>query len=292
MLLGCLDQLGAAERGDEVVGPLWEAWAKWLELDAVAGLVEPWPAGEPFRLAEALAADPIPGGRLTTNVGAEAQSAAELQVRAGSSYRGDIISDLAQLKAQAGDPNALQEVRLVERWYSRGRYRAIAWQHHAACVQAAAPWGDRVTVLEAIIQEAFGRPGSDRAEIPPDVVTTLGDMRTDQYAELLRSHRRDLHAWWHHGDRTAVHRTADALAALTPTTPARTNRVGVSEIIGAIGPVGGAVTGAALGGPPGAAVGGAIGMVAKLSAGAMKTPTHQDRVRDRIVEAWMYRTGR
>jgi hypothetical protein len=119
-------------------------------------------------------------------------------------------------------------------------------------------------------------------------VTTLGELTGEQYAELVYTHRHDLHNWWREGDRVALLRIADALAALVPITPSRTKRIGVSEIIGEAGPVSGAVAGALVGGPVGAAVGGAIGMLAKIGAAALPTPPERDLVRNRIVEVWTY----
>ncbi len=287
VLMECLRRLDVPERADDVIEPLWEAWAKWLEVDSLPGLVVPW-GEQRFRLADALSVDPIPEGRLSTHVGGQAQHAAEQRVRHGSSYRGDVFSDLASLRMRVADPDELAEVELVERWYSRGRYRAIAWQHRATCVQPAAPWR-AVTALQALWEEALGRSTSDRAEIPSDVVTTLGELTGEQYAELVYTHRRDLQNWWREGDRAALLRIADALAALVPITPSRTKRIGVSEIIGEAGPAGGVVAGAAVGGVVGAAVGGAIGMLAKIGAAAVKTPTERDLVRNRIVEVWTYR---
>lgn len=285
------NDLGVADRADAVLGPIEQGWRTWLELESRLD-VRQWPPDRPFRLADALAIEELPDVRLLTPMGAEAHRLTQEHVALGSRYRGDVWRDLVQLRQDAnGDDDALAEVEMVERWYSRGRYRAIAWQHQSACVQVDRPWLEPLSALQALYREALDRPEGNHVEVPDGVISALGDMDAEAFRRLTFTYRRELAAWWREGDVDGLRLTAAALADEVKLAPPRRNPVGLSELVGAAGPVGGAAAGAAVGGPVGAVVGALIGAVGVVAAGHLRTPTERDRVRDRILEAWTYRGG-
>lgn len=293
LLRRCLDRLGARDRVDEVLGPIERGWRRWLELESRIR-VEPWARGRSFPLAAALAEEPLPQSQLSTAAGHEAQRLALLRVERGSLYRGDISRDLTGVKEQAiADKNSegIAEAELVERWYSRGRYRAIAWQHECACVQVDRPWLEPLSGLQALYRELLAQPDAERVALPEGVITALGDLPADEFRRLTYEHRRDLLAWWHEGQLDGLHRTSERLAGLVQLDPERRNPVGLSELIGAAGPVGGAAAGGAIGGPFGAAVGALVGSAATLTAGRLRTPSEREKLRSRVLEAWVGRSG-
>jgi hypothetical protein len=291
VLRAALHRLGEQDRADEVVGPMEDNWRAWLAAEKTLQ-VHQWPAAQHFRLPAALAVEPLDENQLHTPAGREALRITKLRVEQGSRYRGDISRHLSEIRGtanQTDDSSEVDEINVVERWYSRGRYRAIAWQHEAACVQVDRPWLEPTSALQALYREVREGSREKHVSVPHGVITALGDLSSEEFRAFTYEFRRELGAWWEGRSIHALSQVADGLAGKVKLDAERNAPVGVSEVLRVLGPAGAAAAGGLIGSIPGAIVGALVGSGGQVVANRLKKPRGAEVIRDRILEAWTYR---
>jgi hypothetical protein len=114
-------------------------------------------------------------------------------------------------------------------------------------------------------------------QLPPEVLTRLGDLDEAQYTTFARDHHRSIAGWLLRGEVDGLRNLGDALAAL----PATTTRagVGIGQTLPAFGTLAGTVASPGLGGT----VGGLIGTVGKTAFDRRRSGP--ERIRIRVEEA-------
>ena len=284
VLRDCLDVRGLRDLADEAIGPLEESWRRWLAVEERL-TIHVWDRA--YKLRRALDYDPLPRGVPATDAGRRAHAIVMDRVREGELYRGDVTRELDGMRVGLSKDES-GDVDIVEKWYSRGRYRALAWQHVAVPAQLDRPWLRPATILQAQYRQALEEHGQ-HIQLPPGVIARLGRMETPKFRRMVYENEPELDAWWHRGDEDGLRRVAEKLADLDEAPAEDKNPLGVSEWVGAAGPAGGTATGAALGGPGGAAAGAVVGFVGRILSSRRRTATPADRTRDRILEAWTER---
>ncbi|MBJ7330933.1 MAG: hypothetical protein JHC95_13620 [Solirubrobacteraceae bacterium] len=285
-----LNEIGAGTRADELVGPLLEGWHAWLAEERHV-TVRAWPKHRPYNVVAALEPLDVSGW---SDYGNEAIAAVQAALAGGSLHRADISAVIAPLRARAladGTDRDRSDVERVDRWYSRGRYRALAQQHGCRCAIAEDPALNPISSAHAMQLARLSPRDTDPARIvlPRGVLSRLADLGDDEYRRLAWECRRELSTWWKTGDVAAMQPLADRLAQL----PAPTGReLTVTQLVAQLptvvaGTAGGAVsTHSVLGAAVGAVIAG-VGSAATLVLGEPRRAT-----RLRIVDAWTTRAGR
>lgn len=171
----------------------------------------------------------------------------------------------------------LTDLEIIDLWYSRLRYRALATRHDCHSALADRPWLPAVGPGQALLREALALDRPSQVSLPDDVLTALGDLEPGQFEKFVHQHRRTIVGLWetHHLD--DLKSLADALAGFARERPRP--GLGLAQTLPAAGVTAGTIMGAAGGAP----IGGLIGTVGKTVLDRGKTDA--ERVRMRVQEA-------
>lgn len=217
-LIDLLDAEGFGQAAPGWIHPLAARWRSWLELeDEGAVEVEQYGWGT-FDLRRSLAEDDAGEDDLSTELGRTALATLHVQVSSDHKLRTDANEAMARLREDAaGDEAAEEDLRRVDRIYSRARYRAIAWQHDAVFVRTAGqggrPLGTGERVLERVRDDVHPGIGL-RVELPEDICQALGEMHPETFQRYMYENRDVLRQWWRAGDLDDLKRATDRLAPL------------------------------------------------------------------------------
>jgi hypothetical protein len=293
VLRAALLRIDPAVDVDALVGPVEEGWRRWLAEERYVPVMT-WPIHRVFDVASGLATEPLVREKLTTDLGREALNAVRRVVAAGSEHRADVSALLAQPRvsaAEAGDGAALTDLDLVDAWYSRGRYRALARRHNCACVLADPLALPPLSVGQELLREMMGRADArlQRVALPDGVLRRLADMDSDDFRRMVHRHRRALQRWWTGGETEGLKSVAAALGDVEIT--GGRPRLGVAQLLPAfVAPAVGFGLGRATGDPGlGTFLGAEVG--ALFTASSATQPTEAERVQARILEAVIDRQG-
>jgi hypothetical protein len=272
---------------DALIDPLEEGWGRWLAEDRHVRVMT-WPVHREFDVARGLAAEPLVESKLMTELGREAFGEVRGVVAAGSEHRADVSALLAGPRAsatEAGDGAVLGDLDLVDGWYSRGRYRALARRHGCACVLADQLGLPPLSAGQELLREVMGRDDArvEHVSLPDGVLRRLADMDSDEFRLMIHRHRRGLHAWWTDGETDGLKSVAAAVGDVEVTSGRP--RLGVAQLLPAfVTPGVGFVVGRATGDPGfGTFLGAEIG--ALLTASLATQRTEAERVQARVLEA-------
>jgi hypothetical protein len=275
----CLNRIDSAINAKVLVGPLEESWRRWLH-EASHLVVESWPTCSTFDLNAQIGREVSIDGNLTTDTGRDALADVRAVIALGSGHRSDISELLAGFRSDTTEDGALTDLELVDLWYSRLRYRALAARHGCGCALADRPWLPAVGPGQALVREALQLDQPCQVPLPDDVLTALGDLQPADFSEFVRRHRRTIVRLWAQHRLDDLHAVADALAGFVR--ERQRPGLGIAQTLPAAGGAAGTLAGG-LGGP----IGGVIGTVGKVILDRRKTDT--ERVRIRVQEAMMDR---
>jgi hypothetical protein len=277
--------------GTHLVGPIEDGWRRWLAEERWVS-VETWPIHRSFDIAKSLELDPPVSKRLKTQIGRDALREVLAVVARGSGHRADVSKVLAEPRATAttaGDEAALLDFDAIDNWYSRGRYRALAWRHGCSCALADPPGLPALSVAQYLLREIRRGDATSvsRVALPEAVLRRLADMESADYQHLVFAQRRELRRWWKDGETDGLKAVAGALGEFDPTT--KRKRIGVAQLLPFVPPALGYGVGRALGdATAGATLGGEAGVAVSLAMVARRT--NDEKVQSRIVEAFVDRT--
>lgn len=276
LLKACLGRIDPALDAEAIIAPLEEGWRRWLH-DGHLVEVKKWPTFRSFDIKSEITKEGSIDRNMRTELGRETMEAVRLTMD-GSEHRSDISEVLAQARGAlpSEDEGVLNDLDLIDAWYSRLRYRALAARHGCTCSLTDRPWLPAVGPAQALFREALRRDEPTAVPLPEGVLTALGDLEEAQFVEFVRRHRRDLVRWWETKEVDDLHRVADGLAdlGLQRDRPS----VGLVQTLPAAGSAAGAALGG-LGGP----VGGLIGSASK--AALERRRSDSERLRLRVLEA-------
>jgi hypothetical protein len=276
VLESCLRRLDPAIDAKATVLPLKSGWRRWLrEADEVD--VKKWPLFKDFDLEAQAPHERSIEANMRTAVGRAALGEVLATIAHGSGHRSDVSELLAAGRAgSAGDDGVLSDLELIDVWYSRLRYRALASRHDCVCALADRPWLPAVGPGHALLREALRLDDPTHVPLPKDVLTALGDLHPRQFEEFVHRHRRVIVRWWNTREVDSLHALADALAGFAR----ERKRVGLG-LAQTLPPAGAAIgtLAAGAGGP----IGGLIGTGGKVALERRRTDT--ERVRIRVQEA-------
>lgn len=221
LLRDCLRADGFSSHADEWVEPLEAGWRRILE-SASSIPIETYEQGVDFSLVDMLALESIEGDvrRMTPDSQACYREILEV-VSDGVKNRSEITRIIRSFGDGISDESSA-EIRLLESWYSRGRYRAMAHQHGAAFVQLA---NDEPFGLIQAASERFSRKsrGQTRLELPSEVITGLADLPAEEWRTFCSKNGRDLYDWWANGELDSLRRVFEDLSGILVTErPSRT----------------------------------------------------------------------
>lgn len=271
----CLHRVDPAIDTKAIVRPLKRGWRLWLREAKHVG-VKKWPLFKAFDLETQAHRERSIDGNMRTAVGRAALSDVVATMARGSGHRSDISELLVAARAAAADRETRGDLELIDVWYSRLRYRALAWRHDCVCALADRPWLPAVGPGHALLREALRLDDPTHVPLPDDVLTALGDLQPGQFQEFVHAQRRAIDRWWTAGEVDALHALADALTAFAR--ERKRAALGVAQTLPPAGTLLGALAGGA-GGP----IGGLIGTGGKAALERRRTET--ERVRIRILEA-------
>lgn len=272
----CLRRFAPAIDADAIVRPLRSGWRRWL-LEAGDVEIKKWPIIKAFDIEGQARRERSIDSNMRTDAGRAALAEVLATIARGSGHRSDISELLAARRAaSAGDDGVLGDLELIDVWYSRLRYRALASKHDCVCALADRPWLPAVGPGHALLREALRLDDPTHVPLPDDVLTALGDLDPRQFQEFVHSHRRVVVSWWATREVDALHALADALSEFT-----RQRKRGPLGLAQTLPPAGSAI--GTLAGGAGGPIGGLIGLGGK--AALERRRTDPERVRIRIQEA-------
>lgn len=194
---------GFGSRDDELVEPLVRGWRAWLdESDLVE--VEAWPVHRSFDLLNSARKSAHSLGPLRSDVGRDTLEALLGVIASGGEHRSDANALLAPRRAEAErcrDGDASTDLSLLDRWYSRVRYRAFALQHGCRLAVTGDSLLPPIAEVDAVANRLLEGPKSQMngIEVPEATLTRLGTASNQEYADMHRVHSRELAQWWRSG---------------------------------------------------------------------------------------------
>jgi len=281
VLEACLCRLDPALDAEALVHPLRDGWRRWLcEEEQIS--VKKWPVFSTFDIEARITEELSIEGNMHTVVGRDALVEVR-EVIARGTHRSDISSVLAPLRdGLTTDEPVLNDLELIDVWYSRLRYRALAAMHNCGCALSDRPWLPAVGPGQALARELLRLDNRVQVALPDDVLTALGDMRAEQFVEFVDRQRRPVVRWWETGDIDYLHELSDALAGFAR--DRKRHPLGIAQTLPAAGSAAGTLAGGG-GGP----IGGLIGTGAKWALDRRKSDA--ERVRIRIQETMEQRVS-
>lgn len=292
VLRAALLRIDPAANVEQLVDPIEEGWRRWLTEERHVPVMT-WPIHSDFDVASGLAVEPFLESKITTELGLEALREVLEIVAAGSEHRADVSALLAGPRASAtetGDSATLRDLDLVDGWYSRGRYRALARRHGCACVLADRVELPPLSARQALLREIMGRGDArlDRVALPEGVLRRLADMESDEFRALIHRHRRALDDWWTSGKIDGLKAVAAALGDVEIVSSRPT--LGVAQLLPAfVTPAVGFGIGRTTGDAGlGTFLGAELGAALTASLAAQRSAT--ERAQARVLEAMIDRT--
>jgi hypothetical protein len=276
VLRKCIGRIDTALDAEALLGPMVTGWRRWLDESAWI-VVTNHPTYTRFDLSAQLTQEEPIDGVLRTTTGQGALAQVQSVIAEGSGHRSDVSELLAHLRDNSReDELGLEDLEIVDLWYSRLRYRALAARHGCSCNLSDRPWLPPVGAGQALLREALELDSPKHVPLPDDVLTTLGDLQGEEFQEFIRRQRRAIVRLWEAPSDDALHQLADALAQLTR--QRERAPLGIAQLL----PTAGGTVGALAGGA-GAPIGGLIGTFGKAILDRQKT--EPERVRIRVEEA-------
>ncbi len=252
VLEACLRRIDPTVDAKAIVRPLKRGWRRWLR-EASGVDVKKWPIYKEFDIQAQAQREPSIDANMRTEPGRAALAAVLATIARGSGHRSDISELLAAARARsAGDEVALGDLELIDAWYSRLRYRALASRHDCVCALADRPWLPVVGPGHALLREALRLDDPTHVALPEDVLTALGDLHSRQFQEFVYNNRRVIVRWWRTREVDALHALAEAVAGFT-----RQRKRAALGLAQTLPPAGAAI--GTLAGGAGGALGGLIG---------------------------------
>jgi hypothetical protein len=281
--------LGYAANADEWIGPMEVSWSAWLAASPWL-TTELWPSAgvSDFDLWKALGPDWIdPRRDLRSNVGREALHRIAGHLKGKYELRGEVSYLLAQMRDAAGaDEPALMDLRHLEGWYTRIRYRAIATQHNAVFVQSVDEGENPFGSTQRYVGSAAENVSNEsRVELPDEILSGLANLDDQTWRRLVGQNLALLSRWWSQGRLDDFRQVASAVAGVI-SPPKSITPFGMFT---AIPVVAAGLSGVAVGeaGASAAVTGGVTALVTAGSGfaiGAKRTASKR-RVQRRIVDA-------
>lgn len=268
LLHECFADMDYSDIAAEWLESLANGWRRWLNEAPEVGLrTARW--DRRYSLHEATLAEPMALDRLTTEL-ARTVFDDVMRLLAESGWRNDASPIIDEGRAAAsGDREAEAEIAAIDWWISRGRYRAIAWQHHCDCIQVDRPTLRPLGIIPDVLRSLEEWPHGERTiELPDDVVSALGHVDNELFAQVVREHRTQLVAFWTTGQAQHIPPVADALDGILPRVGKRLGGLQMTDALNAV-----AIGASALAGPAIAnfVEGGAARDAASAVAGAIAT---------------------
>lgn len=195
LLETCLGRLDPTIDATAILGPIERGWRRWLQ-EANEVDVKKWPIFKDFDIRGQAALERSIGANMRTEAGKTALSEVQATMALGSGHRSDVSDLLAAARgATRDDPSAVGDFELIDIWYSRLRYRALAARHGCVCALVDRPWLPAVGPGHALLREALRMDAPTHVPLPDDVLTALGDLQTRQFEEFVDTHRRVILSW-------------------------------------------------------------------------------------------------
>ena len=216
LIKDCLRGAGYRDEADEWVGPMEMGWRQFMEESSVIP-VERYEQNLSFSVGAMLKLEPIEAEGLMTRDGASAYQEIQSVIGAGTQNRSAITRILRSYTASVSDDDTREDLRNLDAWYSRGRYRAIAHQHQAAFVQLSdrKPFGSMQRFCDHLFRHET--LNASRVELPAEILTGLADLPGADWTAYLSSNMRNLHSWWSKGEPGALQRAMDNLSNVIAT---------------------------------------------------------------------------
>lgn len=263
------------------IEPLRRGWERWLAEEEHL-VVKAWPTFSDFDLVAQIGREGTIDRELRGAVALDALGSIRRLLAVGSGHRADASAILARYRAAADDEATLRELELVDVWYSRLRYRALAARHGCHCALADRPWLPAVGAGQALLRELIDGGAPVQVPLPDDVLTALGDLPAEDFEQLVHANRRWIVRLWTSRSVADLDAVADGIAAAPREAGVRS--LGIAEGL----PAAGGVMGALLGG-----VGGPLGVfIGTAAKGALERRENEpERIRLRVQEAAIHRAG-
>jgi hypothetical protein len=282
-----LHRVDAGANVDALVGPMEEGWRRWLA-EAAYVPVRTWPIYSQFDVAAGL--DPLTPEDLQTTLGRNALAEIRGVIAVGSQHRADISALLAAPRARAstaGDEAGLADLQLLDLWYSRGRYRALARQHGCACLLADSLALPPLNLAQRLLRRAISPTEKEmgRVELPDAIISRLATVDDQGFQQLTRRLWPTLKRWWEARESDDLKAVAAALAELD--TSGQRRRIGVAQLVPTVvGPVVAFAVNRVMHDSALGVLAGAEAVAATSLPGALRpAPTQSERVQARILEA-------
>jgi hypothetical protein len=191
-----LSEIDAAER----------SWSYWQEKGAETFFTGTW-VGR-FDLLGALEADPL-SKDITTEVAYKLYRMIVTIVREGGTRVSDIRSLITKAVANAHDTEERSQVNNIDRWYSRGRNRAIALQHECSFAFDAGEAATGQEIGTGRLAFEGEPPQGTLVQFPHVFLERIASTSGPDLANALRPAAIHLDMWWNRGDFGALSRAVE-----------------------------------------------------------------------------------
>lgn len=221
------------EQAKDVAALAERGWARWLEVGDRLFHCEGW--DRPFDIWGALQCQPI-GNGLKTNIGTQLYDQTVEGLVSGGKYRADLTKMVDDIRATTDDADVIGDCNLVEHWYSRGRYRAMAEQHN--CAFAYDPANADGSQTFGIEPSKAQYPVGSIAAFPEGFQQALLSASGEHFGEAVDAASLRLNSWWHKGNFDDLRHAVDVLSEKLGVKDGRSTRqrfqsyfgVGISSI--------------------------------------------------------------
>lgn len=180
-----------------------EAWSHWQEMRPGTFYTQKWD-GE-FKLGAALGHDPIKND-LKTPECREIYTQIIGAVKSGNKYRSDANKVISATGKESAKIEA--ERAMIDAWYSRARYRAIAHQHRCSFVYNAATSNEVGNAQFALKNDPTN---ASQVRLPDEFYQRLASASGSDFKQALASASIHLQHWWRAGDVSYLRKGVDSL---------------------------------------------------------------------------------
>jgi hypothetical protein len=280
---------GCSRETAATIATLSDGWQRWGDyVDVEERMPVSQYSATNFPLLSSLQEERLPDDReLRTAAGLELCEKVQRQIiGAENTHKATLHQIMDEARDQLESEDELADVRELEAWYERGRYRALGHQHDARTgitLDDEHPLDARtesfVSRWIAKARVASYSPDNDGVvEAPDNMLERIASLDADHFRQLCVAHAGDLDSWWTTGSEGALRRPLRAVYRATESVPGAASAP-VDMLVNA-----GAAAAGAAAGPP-------FGVLSKF-VGPVTKAIQERRVVGRLLEYTVRRTER